>query len=416
MYFRNLESVIEEFLLEFRIVYLTGPRQSGKTTIVQRIAERLEMQYITFDDQTILSAANNDPKGFIDSFDHQKLALDEFQYLPKLVPVIKQISDQLEDNQKGKFLLTGSADIFRSAKTQEALPGHMARLELYPLSITEITQQSRNIIDYLLSENFSIDGKLSLSRQQLAQWILNGGYPEVQTKSARSKSMWFKSYTQGRLFKDFESLYMARGDYYSKLNALIPYLAGLSGNLLKYSNISNDLELDDKLTKQYIQILELMFIVKRTPAYLKNRSKRQASRMPKLHFVDTGLACHLLGLKTEEQLLFSQYYGALLESFLYMECCKHAQWALNDVSIYHFRDKNQHEVDIVLEQTNGQLVGVEIKASASVEIKDFKGLIKLAEFSGERFSHGVIFYSGNDILPFHQKDKKFYAIPIGVLS
>ena len=177
---------------------------------------------------------------------------------------------------------------------------------------------------------------------KVARWIFDGGYPEVQGKSDRGKSIWFKSYIQGRLFKDFESLHSARGNYHSKLDALVPYLAGLSGNLLKYANVSNDLELDDKLTKNFIEILELMFILRRVPAYLKNRAKRQATRMPKLHFVDTGLACSLLGLKNEEQLMGSQYFGALLETMIYLECCKHAQWSNNEVSIHHFRDKRKN--------------------------------------------------------------------------
>ncbi len=422
MYLRHLESIIEELLTEFRIVYLTGPRQAGKTTTVRQIANRLNMDYVTLDNQAVFEAANNDPHGFIQSFGSKKLALDEFQYSPSLIPAIKECSDQLITEtsgaeQMGKFLLTGSADIFRSAKTQEALPGHMARLELYPLSICELNQKPVNIIDYLVAGNLSGNtNPMPTSRELLASWIIAGGYPEVQSKSARAKSIWFKSYVQGRLFKDFDSLYTARGDYHSKLNALINYLAGLSGNLIKYSNISNDLELDDKLIKSYIQILELMFIVKRLPAYLKNRAKREATRMPKLHFVDTGLACYLLGIKSEEQLLYSQYYGGLLESLIFMECCKHAQWASNEISLYHFRDKQKNEVDIVLEQANSKVIGIEIKAAASVSLNDFKGLRKLADFTDKNFCYGVVFYSGERILPFHQGEHKFYALPMGLFG
>jgi predicted AAA+ superfamily ATPase len=416
MFKRNLEKLIEELLNEFRIVYLTGPRQSGKTTLVQLVGKSLAMRYLTLDDNTILSAVENNPQSFIQSFDKQNIVLDEFQYCPELIPAIKQTSDQLGDKHKGKFLLTGSADIFKSAKVQEALPGHMARLELYPLSITEIGNQPINIIDYLIEQKFNNTKNLTVSRQQLANWIINGGYPEIQSKSPRGKSMWFKSYLQGRLLKDFDSLYTARGDYQAKLSALIAYLAGLCGNLLKYSNISNDLELDDKLVKTYINILELMFIVKSVPAYLKNRAKRQATRMPKLHFVDTGLACYLLGIKNYEQLVYSQYFGGLFENLIFMELTKHSQWALNDVSLYHFRDKRKNEVDIVLEQNNGQIIGIEIKAAATVGISDFKGLTKLADFAGTKFSHGIVFYSGANILPFDQGDIKMYALPIGLLQ
>lgn len=416
MYPRNLQPIVGELLSEFRIVYLSGPRQAGKTTLARSVAKQLGMDYINLDDQTILESVLNDPRGFVRSLGDKKVVFDEFQYAPTLIPAIKEASDQLAPDEKGKFLLTGSADIFRSARTQESLPGHMVRLELYPLSVSELTGQSSNIVDYLLSGNFQTASVPFISREQFAGLILNGGYPEIQNKSARAKQFWFKSYMEGRLYKDFESLYAARGDYHSKLQSMVSYLAGLSGNLLKYSNIANDLELDDKLIKSYIEILELMFILQRVPAYLKNRSKRQATRMPKLHFIDTGLACYLLGLRNEEQLLESRFYGGLIETLIYMECCKQVSWAQEELSLYHFRDQQKNEVDLVLERADSRIIGIEVKASASVKTQDFKGLSKLAEFAGSRFEQGVLFYTGQEVLPFRQGDITFYALPIGLLA
>jgi len=411
-----LQPIIEELLVEFRVLYLTGARQSGKTTLVREIAERLNMGYITLDDQAMLASVDSDPHGFIRSLGSKRVVLDEFQYSPGLIPAIKEASDKLEPGEKGKFLLTGSADIFRSARTQEALPGHMARLELFPLSLSELSRSSFNIIDYLLAGDFQSRSISFTSREQFAGMILQGGYPEVQSKTPRAKQIWFKSYMEGWLYKDFESLYVARGDYHSKLHAMMPYLAGLSGNLLKYSNVANDLELNDKLVKSYIEILELMFIIRRVPSYLKNRAKRLTARMPKIHYVDTGLACHLLGIRNEDQLLTSQYYGGLLENLVYMECCKQASWAQEDIGIYHFRDKRKHEVDIVLERSNGDIIGIEVKASASVKTQDFKGLVTLAEFAGKAFKTGIVFYTGQEVLPFKQGAITFYALPIGLFS
>ncbi len=414
MYHRFVEPLFLQLLSEFRILYLTGPRQAGKTTLVRSIAERLNITYLTLDNQAVFESAMSDPHGFIHSLSTKRIILDEFQYVPHLITAIKEASDNLSPDEKGKFILTGSADIFRSAKVQEALPGHMARFELYPLSIGEMTGQRRNMIDYLTAGDFQAIETPLVSRQKIARFLLDGGYPEIQQKSQRGKQIWFKSYVEGRLFKDFETLYAARGDYHSKLKALMFYLAGLTGNLLKYASISNDLGLDDKLIKAYIDILELMFIVKRAPAYLKNRAKCLAVTMPKVHCIDTGLACYLLGLHNEDQLFLSPYFGGLLETFVYMEFVKQATWSVNPVELYHFRDRQQNEVDIVVEQADGKIWGIEVKASATVKREDFRNLVKLAEFLGASFIGGVVFYSGKDILPFSQNGIQLLALPLGL--
>ncbi|MBI5448506.1 MAG: ATP-binding protein [Gammaproteobacteria bacterium] len=414
MFNRKLGPIIIDLLNEFRIVYLTGPRQSGKTTLARAIADIKNLEYISFDNQSILQSAQNDPIGFVSTLKDKKVVLDEFQYVPELVPAIKQASDDLRPDEKGKFFLTGSADIFRSAKVQESLPGHMARFELYPLSISEKFDAHYNVIDLLCSFKTNISNLSPLSHQELATLIIQGGYPEVQEKSFRAKQIWYKSYIEGRLFKDFETLYAARGDYRSKLQALIPYLAGLSGNLIKYSNISNDIALEDKVIKSYIEILELMFIIKRVPAYLKNRAKRQAVTMPKLQTIDTGLACNLLGIKNENQLINSPYFGGLLENLIYMELLKQNGWSNEQVDLYHFRDKYQNEVDIVLERANGQIIGIEIKASASVKPQDFKGLLSLSEFNPTKFQCGIVFYSGKEVLSFSQDTVPLFAVPMGL--
>ena len=416
MYKRNSEKLIIELLQDFRILYLTGPRQAGKTTLACKIARDLGMQYISLDEQTAFASAQNDPQGFIDSLANQPVVLDEFQYAPELIRAIKLASDRLSPQERGRFFLTGSADIFSSAKTQEALPGHMARVELYPLSVTEKQASSFNLIDFLRAEKISLPDNLPpLSREQIAQTLIDGGYPEIQDKGSRAKQIWYKSYLHGRLFKDFESIYSAKGDYHTKLKSLIPYLAGLSGNLLKYASVANDLGQNDKVVKSYIEALEWMFIIKRIHPYVKNRAKRQTIGMAKMHMVDTGLACHLLGLKKREQLLDSMYYGGMLENFVVMECFKHLAWSEETMNIYHFRDKRKNEVDIVLEQEDNRLIGIEVKASSTIRSNDFKGLHKFAELTGNQFKCGLVFYTGSRLLPFGDGNRPYFAVPLSIL-
>ena len=418
MYPRYIENLLLELLQEFRILYLTGPRQAGKTTLARKMAQDTGMHYVSLDQKAMLASAKNDPNGFIKSLlnRQQPIVLDEFQYAPELVSAIKLASDNLAPHERGKFFLTGSADVFSSAKTQEALPGHMARIELLTLSVTELSAGSFNLIDFLLADEITPLGPLpDMSREDFAQALINGGYPELQTKSARARPIWLDSYLQGRLYKDFESIYAAKGDYHTKLESLIPYLAGLSGNLLKYASIANDLSQNDKVVKSYVEALEWVFIVKRLPAYVKNRAKRQTIGMPKLQMVDTGLACHLLGLVTTDELLTSNFYGGLLESFVVMECFKHMAWSQQSMKLYHYRDKQKNEVDIILEQSGGRLIAIEIKASSAVSERDFKGIAKFADVVGPAFKFGFVFYTGSDVLPFQVGGRTFYALPLSVL-
>ena len=148
MYNGHLQALIRELLADFRIVYLIGPRQAGKTTLARSVAGELGIRYFTLDDQAVLHSIRSDPHGFVRSLNAARVVFDEFQYALELIPAIKEASDRLTPEEKGKFLLTDSADIFRSARAQEALPGHMARMELYPLSISEIAAQRLNLVDY----------------------------------------------------------------------------------------------------------------------------------------------------------------------------------------------------------------------------------------------------------------------------
>ncbi|MCY4356617.1 MAG: DUF4143 domain-containing protein [Gammaproteobacteria bacterium] len=413
MFQRYVQNLLYELMGEFRIVYLTGPRQSGKTTLAKIVAEMLSIRYVSLDDQAMRAAVEFDPHGFVRSLGDECLVIDEFQYVPGLVPAIKEASDQLATNQRGKFLLTGSADLFASTRVQEAMPGHLARLELLPLSVAEIVGNRRNALDSLLQKRDPYQSEYpELTRIQIADAIVCGGFPEMIGKSRQIRKVWFDSYIRGRLLKDFESLYATRKDCHSNIAALTPRLSGLSGNLLKYAKIGRDLELDDRLVKRYIETLELMFIFQRIPSYAKNRAKRLVVSLPKIFSTDTGLACALLGIRNGESLLTTNHYGALLENLVYLELRKAAVWAKEPISLLHFRDNRQREVDLVIEKDDGKVTGVEVKASASVSVRDFRGLSALSELTGERFEQGILLYTGHRVLPFRISGRNFLALPL----
>lgn len=413
LYRRPIKDQIIELLHDFRIVYLTGPRHAGKSTLAREIAKELGLEYYTLDDAALLASARSDPRGLLASL-RKPLVLDEFQMAPGLIGAIKMVSDSA-DGQKGLFLLTGSSDIFRSAQAQETLPGHMARVELYPLSHSERHDDRRNQIDWLLGGAFDDALLQPLDRVSMGQFLMEGGYPEAISKSPRSRSAWFASYTEGRLLKDFETMHQVKGDYHGKLSALIRNLAGMTGNLVKYANIANDLSQDDKTVKRYMEILELMFIIHRLDPYVRNSAKRAVVGMPKLHFVDTGLACHLLGLKNAETLHTTQFFGGLVENFVYGELLKHAAWSAEEVNFHHFRDTAKHELDLVIERGDGKVVGVEVKASMTVKPENFSGLASFADYAKKRFLHGILFYSGDKVLPFRIQDATYHAVPISTL-
>lgn len=410
LYRRHIKERIIELLQDFRIVYLTGPEQAGKSTIAREIAKELGMGYYTLDDAALRASALSDPQGLLASL-KKPLVLDEFQMAPSLIGAIKMISD-IADSQKGIFLLTGSSDIFRSAQVQETLPGHLARVELYPLSQAERYNCHRNQIGLIVGAAFDDTLLKPLNRVALGQMLMEGGYPEVITKSPRSRSAWFASYIEGRLLKDFETMHRVKGDYHTKLSALIRNLAGMNGNLVKYANIANDLSQDDKTVRRYMEILEMMFIIQRLNPYVRNRSKRAVVGMPKLHFIDTGLACHLLGLKQAESLHTTQFFGGLVENFVFCELLKHATWSTEEVQFYHFRDNAKNEIDLVIERSDGKVIGVEVKASMTVGPEDFTGIASFADYSKDNFLHGILFYSGDKVLPFKINNLICFAVPI----
>ena len=395
---------------KFRIVYVVGARQVGKSTLVRSIADKLGITYLTFDEAATRNSAEIDPEGFIRTLD-LPVVVDEFQHVPQIIPAIKLVSDRA--NAKGLFLLTGSADIFKSARLQEALPGHLARVEMHPLSVTELRDVDSNFVEQIVNGELTQLGYM-LDRTVLADRILLGGFPEVQSMSFRARLNWFQSYLRGRLHSDFETIYAPRGDHQVRLDNLIPALAARSAKLLRYSNLSTDDGINDKVVKNYVEALELMFVVHQLPAFRKNPGTRG---MPKLHFLDTGLAAFLMGFRNENQLSTSMEFGRLLETLVFNEIVRQSSWAApaSVMRINHFRDTRKREVDLIIADASNKLHGIEVKAAVTVTAGDFKGLASFAAYAGSQFASGTLLYNGERSLPFKVEDNIYWAIPLSNL-
>lgn len=416
MVHRKLESTIFEMLKSFRIVAINGPRQSGKTTLQKKIAENKGMKYYTFDEADIFNTASSDPEGFISYISKDiDVAIDEVQMIPEVIPAIKISVD--EENRKGMFLLTGSSDMFKNSKIKESLAGRMVSFNLFPLSYSEINNRSINIVDKLFSDEFNrfdIDFK-SISKEEFIGAVINGGYPEVYELPDKAKKAWYDFYIKARITKDIATFENLQADKISHLDKLLKVLAGQVASLVNYSNISKNVGIADKTVAKYIQLLEALYIIKLVPAYSNNRLKR-VLKSPKVHFIDSGLASHLLNVDVKGSMGGNnEYIGNLVETFVYSELIKHQSYADTSIEIFHFRDQQKKEVDFVLEARNGDVVALEIKSGSNLKSEHFKGLVALAQTTQSTNFKGIVLYGGDEILPYKIDDYRFWAIPLKIL-
>jgi predicted AAA+ superfamily ATPase len=341
---RNLTTKIIKALNNFRIVSINGSRQSGKTTVFKFIADRNSMNYITFDDQQKLHLALEDPKNFIKYYAKKPIVIDEVQLVPQIIPEIKTLVD--EQNNKGMFLLTGSADILKMQKVTESLAGRIVRYNLYPLSNAEIQNKNNNLIDQLFQDNFfDIDfPSCKFELEQILAFIIRGGYPEILSIEEDFRNDWFDSYIDSRI-----QMRQINVNRLLQIRKLLQILATHTSSLLNYNTIANKLQIDNKTVATYIEILEAMYIIKIIPSYFVNLSLR-VIKSPKIQFIDTGLVSSLLNLNVKN--LFENkngIYGSIIENYVYAELLKFSTYSKQSINIYHFRDLKKNEVDLVLE-------------------------------------------------------------------
>jgi predicted AAA+ superfamily ATPase len=386
------------------VVMVVGPRQCGKTTLVRNL-KRAERAYLTLDDDTVLQGAREDPAAFVRSLD--RVTIDEVQRAPDLLRAIKQSVDQ--DRRPGRFLLTGSANVLTLPTVSESLAGRLEVVRLLPLSRAEIRGRKPQFLQKAFAGSL-VKPPESVIARELVRTVLTGGYPEMLRRPTPGrKQSWGRDYVGAIVQRDVHDI--ADVERLDQMSRLLRVLAHHSGQLTNFTQIGGQNNLDDKTTKKYIAILEQLFLVRRVEPWFRNRLKRLV-KTPRLHFLDSGLLAAILGV-TEERLGRDRtLFGPLLETFVFSEVLKQSAWLDEQVSLSHYRDKDQDEVDLVLENETAELVGIEVKAAATVSASDFKGLRKLADASGDALRLGLVLYDGENTIPFGDR---LFAAPLSCL-
>lgn len=405
LFSRWIEPRITEALLDTPVVLLAGPRQAGKTTLVRQIAEQQGLRYLTLDDALTLLSAREDPVGMIRSLD--RAVIDEIQRAPQLLLAIKKSVD--DDRRPGRFLLTGSANLMALPTVADSLAGRMETLSLLPLSQSEIESNSANWIDRAFTGQLLQVDKPALG-SELIERILRGGYPEAISRSSPKRRVaWARQYIDAIIQRDVRDV--AGIDKLDHLPRFLRALAQTAGQMCNYTKLGGQVGLDGKTAARYISVFEQMYLLKRVDVWARNRLNRVV-KTPKLQFLDSGLLATLLGLNTEELNQDRMRLGSLLESFVFSELLKHTTTANDDYRLMYYRDADKFEVDVVIENTSGQIIGVEVKAAASIKESDLRGLKKLASLAGDQFKMGILLYDGTEIMPLSEK---LWAVPLSTL-
>ena len=404
LYPRRLESRIAEAMADTPVVLLAGPRQAGKTTLVRQMSGA-GMRYLTLDDELTLMSARDDPVGMIRSLD--RAVIDEIQRAPQLLLAIKKSVD--EDRRPGRFLLTGSANLMAAPKVADSLAGRMETLLLLPLSQGEIEGQTANWLDGVFAGQIPKPGTAA-SGNDLVERVLKGGYPEVIARAtARRRNAWARRYINAIIQRDVRDI--SGIEKLDHLPRFLRALAQTAGQMCNYTQLGGQVGLDSKTTSKYISVFEQMYLLKRVDVWARNRLNRVV-KTPKLQFIDSGLLATLLELTSDEIQQDRTRFGSVLETFVFGELLKATTTAENNYALMYYRDADKVEVDVVIENAAGQLVGVEVKATATVKESDLRGLRKLSTLADDKFKMGVLLYDGDEAMPLGDN---IWAAPLSTL-
>jgi predicted AAA+ superfamily ATPase len=405
---RRVTQPTEELLSGFRAIVVNGPRQAGKSTLVRQV-QRTRGPVITLDDPGTLDAALTDPVGFLDG-QPPRIAIDEFQRGGNdLLLAMKARLDQSDD--RGQYLLAGSTRFLSTRTLSETLTGRVGLAELLPLSMGERLGMRETFLDRLF------DGELptataSLGRADYAELIACGGFPELVLgpTTRRFRATWCESYlrTVTALANVEQAAEIRRPEL---VRQLLDQVAARSAGEIVVADLARELQASEGLINSYLDVLDTLYLVRLLPACTTSRTNR-AKRRRAAHLVDTALAAHLVDQNADDLAQpYSAWFGPLLESFVVGELAKHATWTERPVSLAHYRDRDQREVDVVIERGR-QIAAVEVKATATPRPQDARHLAFLRDRTGDRFTIGVVLHTGSQHIALGDR---LVALPVSSL-
>jgi predicted AAA+ superfamily ATPase len=408
LYPRNIKIELLESVQNSPVLLITGARQTGKSTLAQGLFKSTSRpSYITLDDITSLGLAKTSPKMFLQGLD-ERVIIDEVQRAPELFLSIKEAVDK--KRQAGNYILTGSSNVLTLPKLSDSLAGRMEIHTIWPLSQGELKGRQECFIDMLFQAE-KIPQVTTIKLPQLLDMLIKGGYPSaLQRNTQKLRDNWFQGYLTSIVERDIREL--SEIEKLTELPDLLSLIASRSGGTANLADLSRSLGLPYMTLKRYLSLLEAVYLVVPLNAWSNNLGKRLV-KAPKLYINDSGLLCYLLhrdskALQNDRSLL-----GLVFENFVFMELLKQVSWSAIRPRLYHFRTTDtRHEVDFVLESSDGRIVGIECKASANVDQNSFKGLRALAEQAGNKLHRGIVIYTGSNTLMF---DENLFAIPVSAL-
>ncbi len=407
-YQRWQANVLTNALKTRRVVIVAGARQCGKTTLLKPLATSgADVEYRTLDDKLLLESAKTDPQEFV-KHRAQLMIIDEVQKAVELLPAIKMVVD--ENTRPGQYLLTGSANIQSLPSVTESLAGRIRTIPLRSLSQGEIAGHQPHFLENAFKQVFHQPPE-SVSRDEIIEVALRGGYPEVLLFSQHDRYLWHQNYIDALLERDLKEIIHIRRQ--EAMQNLIQVLSAWSTKPIDISAIGSNLSLQRQTVESYCNAIEALYLIDRISPYIKTDYER-VGKQSKLIFNDSGLMASILRWKIDDIRFDGDRVGKLIETHVGNELQKHIDATENRCNLYHYRDKNHREIDFIIENEQGDLLGIEVKASTTPSPSDFKHLKWFKEniVPAHKKFIGVVLHTGNFIGSFGDNS---WAVPIACL-